>query len=200
MKNEILTPDASNSSKSRSSNSSINNSQKPLVNVDDLFLGFIDNSENPTLKNNADEWNMSLILNSNLHMAISDSMKSKKERNDSKMLLGLQMAIDQTDLIYKTFPKTRLSHKFNGADRKFTLGYVGLDMDTSFDDLSDDKKATMLGIAIKLKMMITEVFEPNTKRSINKIVKHLKFAVSLTDAFYENNKGVFLFHALNPVR
>ena len=200
MKNEVLIPVANNASKTRVINSTVKTNQPVQVNTDDLFLGFINNAGNTPPKDQAEEWNMSLSLTMNLHMVISEAMKSKKERNESKMLTGLQMAIDQTDLIYKTFAKTKLVNDFNEKDNSLRLGYVGLDMDTSFNDLSEERKAKMLGIAKQFKMMITEVIQPNTNRSIDKIVALLKYAVYLANAFYTKNNEVLLFHQLHPIR
>jgi hypothetical protein len=126
MKKEKLTSKETKKSKDKEVDiiSQMIKSGSPMESI--LSLGFTVASGSVTKKKEGDAWNMMVVLTSNLHMVISEATKPKRERNEFKMDIGLKSALEQSDNIYKTFPKILLEHELSGESMPLCLGYVGL--------------------------------------------------------------------------
>jgi len=175
-------------------------SVKEPIGAEKLFLGFIGISGNTSESDKSDIFNMSMVEMTHLHMVISEVMKSEKQRNDSKVEMGLKMAINHLDDIYERFKEIRLVQDFIGEEKSLTLGYVGLlDNDTSFEKLSNEIKKDMLRIAEAFNPFINEVFKHKSERNEEQIGSLLGKIYMASDDFYEKNKGLNLFHEMYPM-
>jgi hypothetical protein len=162
-----------------------------------LSLGYTGYRGNTPVKEQNDVWNMSVGLTSFLHMSISEATKPKRERNAFKMIMGLKMALNQADIIYKSHPNSILTHEISGNDISLSLGYTGLLGAVSYADLPFEKKKNMYYITKSFRVLISEVMKPDKVRDNNQINAFLAVAVQQAEAFHKNNKGVSLFHDLN---